>query len=86
MTLTEIIKKLQGGDISSAELVDIYLGRIKEKDNDISSFLSINEKNAKMQAKHADEQMDVKNSNPLHGIPYALKDNILARDLPATAG
>ena len=85
MTLAEIIKKLQNGDISSSELVDSYLAKIKEGDGEIKSFLSINEEGAKKSAKLADEQMDARKDNPLNGVPYGVKDNMLVRGLPATA-
>lgn len=85
MKLKDAIEKLKNRETSSAELVGYYLDCIKEKDGELNSFLSLNE-DAEKEAAAADEKLSARGDSPLFGIPYALKDNMLAEGLPATAG
>jgi len=84
MTIAEIIKKLNNKEMSASELANFYLDNIEKKEKEINSFLVVDKKIAKEKAAKADS---IKNNNqPLFGIPYAVKDNILVEGMQATAG
>lgn len=89
-SLPEISKKLQDGDLTSEELVRLYLDRISKVDRDgpsLRSVLTLNP-DALSEAKRLDAlRADGQTLGPLHGIPVLLKDNIESRDnMPTTAG
>lgn len=66
---------IQGRHLSSVELTEIYLDRIKRYDPILLCAVSILEDRAREEAQQADA--DLRNGNyrgPLHGIPYGVKD------------
>lgn len=85
-SLKEILSDIEAKKISFVELSDLYLNRIQERDMEIHSFLSVDTDGVRKAAKKADEEFSTRMDRPLFGIPYALKDNMLAKGLPCTAG
>lgn len=72
--------------ISSEELTRDYLKRIRALDPQIKSFITLNEDGALRQAKEADNRlMNGDSLTPLTGIPMAVKDSLITRDLRTTA-
>lgn len=89
-SLPEIVAALEKGDISSQQLVSLYLARINSVDKSgpkLQSVLSLNP-DALEQAAILDEQRAQGIiMGPLHGVPILLKDNIESKDnMPTTAG
>jgi amidase len=89
-TLPEIITSLEKQELSSQELVQLYLDRIAAIDKSgptLQAVISLNP-DALAEAKALDElRQQGKIKGPLHGIPVLLKDNIESRDnLATTAG
>lgn len=89
-TLPEIASALDKGELSSAELVKLYLQRIDAIDKQgpgLQTVLSINP-DALTQAQALDAmRTDGLIKGPLHGVPILLKDNIESLDnMPTTAG
>lgn len=85
-TIYELKEKLESKEISSVELVQAYLDRIKKHDPDIHAFLEVFD-DALLHAKAID-QVRSKGDNtlgPLAGIPLAIKDNILIEGKIASA-
>lgn len=86
LTIKELHKLLIDREVSAQELTKFYLNRIADKDQDIKAFLSLNDK-ALEQAQEADKILKTEKDLPLlFAIPVAIKDNILIKGLPATAG
>ncbi len=56
-TLAELHKELQNKNISSVELTQHYLNRIKKFDSKLNSFISITEEHALNQAKASDKKI-----------------------------
>ena len=77
---------MASGDLSSRELVDIYLRRIRviDKELDLSSVLELNP-DARSIADALDRERPGQGARgPLHGIPILLKDNIDTADRQGT--
>ncbi|MES2142164.1 MAG: Asp-tRNA(Asn)/Glu-tRNA(Gln) amidotransferase subunit GatA [Pseudomonadota bacterium] len=73
-TLTELSILLKTKKISSRELTEHYLARIKKHDPKLNSFITVTTEEALQQADHADEQHKGGAAGPLTGIPIAHKD------------
>jgi len=85
LTIAEAAKKLSNGEISSVELTQACLMRIKEVDGKIKACLTVCEDEAIKQANQADERLKRGEKSDLLGIPYLAKDNILTKGTRTTA-
>ena len=82
LTASELEKKIAQGEITSVEATQSILDRIKDVDDKIGAFISVESENAINIAKIAD---GIKENTPLKGVPIALKDNIVSRGEYTTA-
>jgi amidase len=72
--------------LTSRQLVDRYLDRIRAYDKPVNSIRSLNPR-AQSEASRLDAERRAGHvRGPLHGIPVLLKDNIGTTELPTTAG
>ena len=86
-TITDLADGIRKGDMTSTQLVQNYLDRIKSLDGQLNAFRLTCPERALEQAAAADRQIrDGKDSGILHGIPYAVKDLFDVKGLPTTAG
>ena len=86
LTIGEAHEGLKKGDFTSVELTKAFLDKIKVKDKEIKAYITITEELALKQAVKADLMIKNKEIYPLTGIPCAIKDNILIKDVKCTAG
>lgn len=84
MKLTQLREKLDKKEISSAELTQTYLGKINQKNDALSAYITVCEELAADMAKTADERIAKGESSTLTGIPLAIKDNICMQGAPTT--
>ncbi|MGI5896320.1 MAG: Asp-tRNA(Asn)/Glu-tRNA(Gln) amidotransferase subunit GatA [Oscillospiraceae bacterium] len=84
LTVKELREKLDGKEVSAAELTQAYLSRIAEKDPEIKSFLTVCEDSALKQAEAAQKKIDAGEATALTGIPFGIKDNICTEGVKTT--
>ena len=85
------IKKFHDGllnkEFSALEVTQAYFRRIKEHDKEIGAYLSFAEESATRDASAVDVALaDGEELGALAGVPLAIKDCVLIKDLPATCG
>ncbi|RXZ79834.1 Asp-tRNA(Asn)/Glu-tRNA(Gln) amidotransferase subunit GatA [Paenibacillaceae bacterium] len=86
LRLQDIHNKLNGKELSVAELVDASYKRIAATEPEIGAFITLNEEEAQSEAKRLDEQLHQEGSQRglLFGLPAGIKDNIVTDGLLTT--
>ena len=85
MTFADLRQKLSNGEVSSKELVQEKINRIKELDSTLNSFLTVNKEYALDQAEYIDKQIaSGKRIGILSGIPLGIKDNLCTKGIKTT--
>lgn len=84
LSITEALKKLAVGEITSLDLVRACKENIDAKDSSLHAYLEVFA-DIEEQAKAADERRKKGETHPLLGIPLAMKDNILIEGRKASA-
>ena len=79
MTIFQVQDLLSKKKISSVELTNFFLERIKDLDPKLKICLEVFETRARAQAVEADKRRSQGESGDLLGIPYLVKDNILVK-------
>ncbi len=85
-TIAELSRSLQSGELSSTELTQHMLQRIKAHDDKLNSFVTVTEEAALEQAKAADARIAAGDAGPLTGIPIAYKDIFCTEGVRTTCG
>jgi amidase len=87
LTIGELGRRLQEGDLTSEQVVDLYTGRIAALDRQgpgLRAVLEINPAAGDIAAQLDRERRTQGPRGPLHGIPILLKDNIDTADAMST--
>ena len=84
-TILEMKAALRSGDVTSVQLVEAAFQRIEAVDGTVGAFLALNREGALAQACLADQRGYAEDAPLLNGIPIAVKDNIVTKDLLTTA-
>ncbi len=69
-------KLIRGGDVSSRELVELYLERIEHLNPELNAFTEVLGERALADAGAADARRAEGEQAPLLGVPIAIKDNV----------
>jgi Asp-tRNA(Asn)/Glu-tRNA(Gln) amidotransferase A subunit family amidase len=86
-SVLELAKLIQTRQITSAELTEMYLSRLKRYDPRLQFVVNLTEELALEQARRADEEIQAGNyRDPLHRIPYGIKDLFSVKRYPTTWG
>jgi len=73
-------------EISSVELTQLYLDRIKNLNPEINAYITVDAGKSLSQARSADDMRAAGNAKPLTGIPLAQKDIFCAQGWLTTCG
>lgn len=82
-TIKELEEKLRKKELSASELVDMSFNRIAEVEDQVQAFITLNEEEAREQAKKYDEQSS--DQKKLFALPVGIKDNIVTKGLRTTS-
>ena len=87
--IRELQAALTAGQVTSAQLVELYLARIAAYDQTgptLNAVIAVNPR-AAAEARNLDDERKARGPRgPLHGIPVLLKDNFETEDMPTTGG
>lgn len=86
-TITELKRAMEGGEMTSVDIVRGYLARCEELNGALNAFVELYSEEALEEARAWDEKRANGETLPvLAGIPVGLKDNILVKGHIASAG
>jgi Asp-tRNA(Asn)/Glu-tRNA(Gln) amidotransferase A subunit family amidase len=87
LSASEAARLIRGGTISSEQLVEACLARIREVDGDVQAWAFLDPDHALARARAADElRLSGQPTGPLHGVPIAIKDIVDTADMPTQNG
>ena len=75
LSATELSEKISNKEVSSEDITRAFLDRISSVDEKIGAFVSVNNEKAINEAKLYGNNSK---KSKLHGVPIAIKDNILS--------
>jgi amidase len=88
-SIEDLQRAMQSGQVTSRQLVDLYLARIGQYDKQGPALNAVKAVNSR--AREAADALDAERAGrgprgPLHGIPVLVKDNYETIEMPTTAG
>jgi len=87
LTAAETAKAIAAGELKAVHVVDRYLERIRDVDRGVKAYLAIDSEGAHAAAVEVDRRRAAgERLPPLAGVPISLKDVLVTKDLPTTAG
>jgi len=87
LPISQVAALLERKKVSSSEVVGAFLERIQELNCRLNAYIYVNPDEVRKQARQADQEIaHGQYRGPLHGVPIAVKDNILTARIPTTAG
>ncbi len=85
--VTHLAELIRSKQVSSVELTEMYLGRLKRYNPRLLCAVNLTEDLALRQAREADHEIAAgRYRGPLHGIPYGIKDLAATKGYPTTWG
>ncbi|MBI5689630.1 MAG: amidase [Verrucomicrobia bacterium] len=87
LPVTQLSALLRSRQVTSQELTELALARLKRFDPAISAVVTLTEERARLKAEAADAELRAGRwRGPLHGIPWGAKDLLSVRGYPTTWG
>ncbi len=87
LTAVEAARLIREGVVSSRQLVEACLARVREIDGQVQAWAFLDTGHALAQARATDElRLSGQPVGPLHGVPVAIKDIIDTADMPTEHG
>ena len=87
LSATEAARLIRDGLVSSEQLAEACLARIREVDANVQAWTFLDPDHALAQARAADEyRLSGKPTGPLHGVPVGIKDIFDTADMPTEYG
>ncbi|MBI2025802.1 MAG: Asp-tRNA(Asn)/Glu-tRNA(Gln) amidotransferase subunit GatA, partial [Candidatus Levybacteria bacterium] len=86
LTIKQAKQGLLKKQFSAVELLNAHLEQIERLNGKLNAFITVCKSEALEQARHADKLISKGQELPLLGIPIALKDIYLTKDIQTTAG
>ncbi len=86
LTITEAAELLRRREMSSRELTQAHLDRIREVDPKVRAYITVTADLALAQAEEADRRIAAGEATSLTGVPAGIKDVIVTRDVRTTCG
>jgi aspartyl-tRNA(Asn)/glutamyl-tRNA(Gln) amidotransferase subunit A len=85
LDLCELGERVERREASCREIVDAHLARIERVDQRIGAFLEVRAEAAREEADRADRARAAGDArSPFHGLPVAIKDNLVSPDFETT--
>lgn len=85
--ITALAQLIRSRKLTSVELTNLYLGRLKKYGPQLECVITLTEGLALKQANKADEEIDEgQYRGPLHGIPWGAKDLLATKGIRTTWG
>jgi len=85
LPIHKINEKIKKGEVTPSEVLGEVLDRIETLEEKLNAFIQLDEERARAKAVELDEKLK-EPLHPLNGIPFAVKDNIVVKDLETTCG
>jgi aspartyl-tRNA(Asn)/glutamyl-tRNA(Gln) amidotransferase subunit A len=87
LSAADTAAKIASGDVSAVEVAQAHLDRIDAVDDRVHAFLHVDTEGALRAARAVDEKRAAgEELGPLAGVPLAMKDVVVTKGLPTTAG
>jgi aspartyl-tRNA(Asn)/glutamyl-tRNA(Gln) amidotransferase subunit A len=86
LSISRLSSLLARGEVSPVEVTEAMLTRIKERDGELNTYITVDEAGARAMAQEAATRLARGEATPLTGVPLALKDVMVTRGLRTTCG
>jgi aspartyl-tRNA(Asn)/glutamyl-tRNA(Gln) amidotransferase subunit A len=87
LSAAELAEKLQSGEVTSVEVTQAHLDRIAAVDGAVHAYLHVSAEDALATARDVDARRAAgEQLHPLAGVPIAVKDVVVTKGMPSTAG
>ncbi|HWO07325.1 MAG TPA: Asp-tRNA(Asn)/Glu-tRNA(Gln) amidotransferase subunit GatA [Candidatus Paceibacterota bacterium] len=85
LTVADARRALDAKEYSALDLTNAYLSEIEKRNPELNAYVEVWANSARDEAKKADAMIAAGTSQPLTGIPLAVKDNILIKGRVASS-